>query len=577
MSSLMQGHNGPVSRISFSSVSNTAVTCGDDGTLRVWTTVAGVPLEQLAAHTTAATSAVFATGKQRDDASEQAVSVGADGNVKHWLVQTRSTVEGESLKGVPVTAMAFTQRGAKDPPALLCGSRDGRVFTVPLAESGKTLDMDRASEFWRTETNHPVEESKSDQPISEYMPLTSANCIGICEDRGAYDSVRAIAISVDGEYTAIAIDDTVRVHCTSTGFDFKLQGESEKNTIGPGDAVKCLQGTFQGQTGKVIRLGRQDASRAVVKWDSGSRSVVSLTFLRPVTAGPQGRPVCALAFHPKKPVLACAGWTGDIVLYNVRKKKSISRIQGKSGQELSAIAFGLRGDLLATVGYRGVVNIYSSRDGTNWSSVAQVSAHKNWALTCALSHSTPMVVSAGLDGVVAVTTASTSDSAAYSPGDEWSVSQRFRGHKGAVNAVAVMTSSNAALQDCIVSCGQDRSVRVWSLLEGAVAIFFCDSPVRSLVLPTTTADTPRIYCGDELGNLKMLQLNITEQESMSSADLKSIELLTTGGVAPAASKARGSDRSDFLKETKNNANNLTYASNRLLVTLVSVNALGFSM
>merc|ERR1712032_873773 len=117
----------------------------------------------------------------------------------------------------------------------------------------------------------------------------------------------------------------------------------------------------------------------------------------------------------------------------------------------------------------------------------------------------------------------------------------------------------------------------WSLLEGAVAIFFCDSPVRSLVLPTTTADTPRIYCGDELGNLKMLQLNVTEQDAMSSADLKSIELLTTGGVAPAASKERGSNRSRLDNESKNSERKLNYASDRLLVTLWSVNALRFSV
>ena len=521
---------------------------------------------------------MFAAGKPRDDASEHAVSVGADGNVKHWLVQTRSTVEGESLKGVPVTAMAFTQRGAKDPPALLCGSRDGRVFTVPLTERGNTLDMDRSSEFWRTETNHPLEESKSDQPVSESVPVANTSPIGICEDRGAYDSVRAIAISSDGEYTAMAIDEVVTVHCTSTGFDFKLQGNSEKRTLGPRDIVRSVQGEHKGQTGKVIRIGRQDASRVKVDWDPAEKrrrvqDFVPVASVQLVTAGPAGQPVCALAFHPQKPVLACAGWTGNIVLYNVKRKRKISQIAGeKTGQELSAIAFGLSGDLLAAVGYQGVVNIYRTRDVTRPTLVAQVVAHTNWTLTCALSHTTPMIVSAGLDGVVAVSTSSTSAS------DEWSVCQRFRGHKGAVHSVAVMASEDTALNDCIVSCGQDRSVRVWSLLEGMVAIFFCDSPVRSLVLPTVTADQlPRIYCGDELGNLKMLQLNVTEQDVVSSADLKNIELLTTGGVAPAAGNGRGSGRASLQKETKNNADNLTYASDRLLVTLVSINALGFSI
>ena len=537
--------------------------------------MAGVPLEQLAAHNTAATSAVFAAGKPRDDASEHAVSVGADGNVKHWLVQTRSTVEGESLKGVPVTAMAFTQRGAKDPPALLCGSRDGRVFTVPLTESGNTLDMERSSEFWRTETNHPLEESKSDQPVSQSVSLAKQSSIGICEDRGAYDSVRAIAISSDGEYTAMAIDEVVRVHCTSTGFDFKLQGNLEKKTIGPGDLVRSIAGEYKGRTGTVIRIGRQNASRVKVEWTQTKerKQFVPVASVQLVTPGPAGQPVCALAFHPQKPVLACAGWKGEIVLYNVKRKKKITQIVAETaGRELSAIAFGLSGDLLATVGYRGVVNIYRTRDGTRLTSVAQVLAHTNWALTCALSHTTPMVVSAGLDGVVAVTTSSTSDS------DEWSVCQRFRGHRGAVHSVAVMASEDTRLNDCIVSCGQDRSVRVWSLLEGMLAIFFCDSPVRSLVLPTATADQlPRIYCGDELGNLKMLQLNVAEQDTVSSADLKNIELLTTGGVAPVEGTGRGSGRLSLQKETKSNAHNLTYASDRLLVTLVSINALGFSV
>ncbi len=639
----LRGHKGPLSSVSFSKQTNTVVTCGDDGTLRVWTTVAGVPIEQLKAHSTEATSAKFAFEKTRDN-YEQTVSVGVDGNIKHWIVNTEATAERDNLRGVPVTALAFVP-GNRSPPKLLCGSRDGRLVSVPFSENAKVLERERSSVFWSLETLHP--DGTNNQTTE---PLTS---IGISEDRGVFESVRSVSVSTDGEWIAIAVDETIRVFCNSTGYNYQIRipklesgcrvevnykgkGKWFKGTItgvnttfgkcsydikyddggkersvrksnirpiegehnfkvedsvtirksyhSTDDGCSVDTAKYSGKYGKIIRFGKRNRDNAKCIINKTCEEVwLPVAALQKVTGGPSGQPICALAFHPKRPLLAWVGWDGYLNLYDVEKKVSLYQkrqtsetLKAGAKDELSGLAFGLDGKLLVAAGFSG--NLYIYRLDANRSSnksicecVSSLQAHDQWVLCCAASDVKPMIVSGGLSGIISISTA---DSDTHSP--TWSVSQRFRGHKGHIYAIAVVTSSSCVTGDLVVSCGQDHSCRVWSPVDGPIAIFFASSPLTSLLIEPTVSNEssdqqglPRIFCGDELGNISMLQLQMKANESVA----------TTGLDFVLADETTAIQETKHASATKclDDISELTYASDRLLVTLVQVGALGFAL
>jgi RNA polymerase sigma factor (sigma-70 family) len=200
-----------------------------------------------------------------------------------------------------------------------------------------------------------------------------------------------------------------------------------------------------------------------------------------------GGPVCSLAFAPKDPILASAGYDRLVRLWDATTGREIRRFAGHA-QFVSAIAFSPDGRTLASSSVDNTVRVWEVASGRE---LHRLRANQGWMVSIAFSPDGKLLASGGgktvrvwevatgrptlrlqghQDMVLSVAFAPDGKTLASGGQDQairlWDTAagkelRQFRGHQGLVSSVAF--SPNGAV---LASAGADRSIRLWEAATG---------------------------------------------------------------------------------------------------------------
>jgi WD40 repeat protein len=203
------GHTSSVISVCVSPDGKRVVSCGEDGTVRLWDLETGAELQRFEGHTLRVLSVAFLPDGRR------LVSGSADGSVRVWDAETGSQLQ--ELTG-----------------------HQGRVFDVAAMPDGKRVisaSLDKTVRVWDAESGEPLDVIELEQPVHSVAALPDGrhalcgaeagvlqlwdldNASLVRRFEGHTDFIRGIAISPDGRLalSAGAKDGTVRLWDLMTG------------------------------------------------------------------------------------------------------------------------------------------------------------------------------------------------------------------------------------------------------------------------------------------------------------------------------------------------------------------------
>ncbi|HUU98493.1 MAG TPA: protein kinase, partial [Phycisphaerae bacterium] len=294
--------------------------------------------------------------------------------------------------------------------------------------------------------------------------------------------------------------------------------------------------TYRGHEGWVQCVAFSPDGRRIVSgsWDGTLRVWEADTpkEVHAIRAG-QGHVIC-VAFSLDGRLIASAGDDGAVEIWDAHTGKPISPPLGGFGNVVGAVAFSSDGRLIASAGDDGAVKIWDAHTGKEIP--PPLREHGAHPQRVAFSPDNRLVVSGGSDGTLKVWDLNTRQEVlprlpghdkriraiAFSPdkikrllvsgSDDgqlklWDldagrqIPPLLSGHKGAVRGVAFSPDGTR-----IVSCGEDRLLRVWDVISGAEVATFRghDHVVTSVAF---SPDGSEIVTGSDDRTLKIWDPN----------------------------------------------------------------------
>jgi WD40 repeat protein/mono/diheme cytochrome c family protein len=269
------GHAGSVRGLAFAPDGKTAVSCGEDKTLRVWDMATGKEKRRFEGHTDEVTSATFTPD------GKQVVSCGRDRTVRLWEAATGKEVRRFTGHTDAVRAVAVSPDGKQ---ILSCGAdKTLRLWDLATGKEVITLPGHTAtvtSVAFSPDGNQALSGSADRTVRLWHMEKKQA----VARWEGHTGEVYAVAFSPDGKLAVSGGNDkTVRLWDVSTGKEKRLLlGHANavvRVSFSP-DGRRVLSGSSRYQTAdRVIRIWDLESGKEAAGLDSdGLERVETVAF-----------------------------------------------------------------------------------------------------------------------------------------------------------------------------------------------------------------------------------------------------------------------------------------------------------
>jgi len=496
------GHTGQVTALAYHPAEPYLLSASADGTLHWWQLPVAAP-KALAGHT-AAVRAVAATAD-----GQRIFTGGADGTVRAFNAETGEAAGQLAGQPGPVTSLAL---GAGDtlaasggeqgvvalwkigepdtPPAQLAGHR-GAVHAVAFHPGGQRIASageDGTVRLWRLPSEPEVlagdamtvnaaarsadgkqialAGTRENRPVIEVRSVADGKVIARL--LGHQGAIHAVAFSPDGTRLASAsADKTARVWNLADPKFPELHRVAQQES--PFTAVALTVDAGQLLTGTV--------AGPIIQWDLAAGAALR------TLSGHSGEVTGLVA---RGGTLFSSGTDSTVRLWNLENGQNVRSIN--HGAAVRCLAVTSDGVTIASGGEDKLIKLWNAVDGAEDGSLA---GHAEAAQTLAFRKNAAWLVSSGADGfrvwdaaaalqrefvpavedgfVSAGFPADEADQLAVVTADargrlrrhEPQLVRMFLGHEGAVRSVAFLPDGKG-----LVSGGIDKTVRLWSLVEG---------------------------------------------------------------------------------------------------------------
>ena len=267
----LYGHTNQIECVAFSPDGSRIVTSSRDGTARVWSARAGLPLLELKGHTGAVTGAAFSPN------GLQIVTGNTDGTARIWDARTGTTIHVLTGHKLQVLGVAISPDGTRIVTA--SGDHTAKVWDVKTGKrlfdlTGHTLDVNSAS-FSRDGTR--IVTAAVDNTAKIWDAATGGHRFNLI---GHTDIVNAASFSPDGTRIVTAANDNrAKLWDAETGaclFDLKGHTWAVTSAVFSPDGRRIVTGSYD-TTAKVW-----DAHSGVALHDlKGHTSVVKCVAFSP--------------------------------------------------------------------------------------------------------------------------------------------------------------------------------------------------------------------------------------------------------------------------------------------------------
>jgi WD40 repeat protein len=361
------------------------------------------------------------------------------------------------------------------PPVAVLEGHEQRVLSVAASADGKTIisgSGDQTARLW---------------DLPESLPKMGEKPLVIKKERailrGHQSEVEAVAASPDGTLFATAAWDNQVFTWDRDGRRAELTGTFRAPGLclafsKDGKYLAAGAGNFNGggQPGEVRVWDvtekkelayRMDYPEAVfgVAFTPDAKSVASVgddramhlwefpdpkaeRVLRPEGLVYDAQPLSAVAVSPDEHLLAFAGESKGIYVWNRTESKLVSELTGH-GDVVTGLAFSPDGRTLASASHDRTVKLW---DTNTWKERKVLAAHTGWVFGLAFSPDGRTLATGSYDKTVKLWDVQTGE-----PKATW------KDHSAGVRTVAF--SADGKL---LASAGSDRIIRVWDVAEGKV-------------------------------------------------------------------------------------------------------------
>jgi WD40 repeat protein len=445
-------HRGPVRRIDLQG--DRVMTASSDGTAGIWQLSTGVQLQTLAHGGRVQAALLSPDGRT-------AVTVGADDSVVLWDAQsgrrTRELLPGAGdiarLFGTPV---AFSPDGS----VLAVGSDQGRLRMWRVASGRILADVQahsaRINAVQFSPDGQTVLTASADGRAAIWR-LDGGQLVVLAHRGAIYDA----SFSPDGGRALTASADR-----TAVVWDAHL-GTALVTLAG--HAASVGNAMFS-PDGRVIVTVSDDATAQLWDAQSGRRLARRLGHQAPVNA---------VDFDPAGDRIATAAMDGVTIVWTTEPEERL-RPLGSVGQAVASAEFSPRDDRVVTASIDGHVAVWDGRTGAR---LALVEAHQGAANIARFSPDATAIASGGDDGVMRIWYAETGAPLA-----------EMKGHAGTILHLAWAPDGRTLL-----SVGGDGTVRTWTASGRALRVLDAGSGVSSAEFTpagdriVTVSDDTRIW------------------------------------------------------------------------------------
>ena len=415
----LAGHAGDVLGVGYSPDGRLLVSCGADGTVRVWDAQTGQQLRQMS-HTQSGPvfSAVFGPD------SRQVLTASADNTARLWDAQTGRELGDFEGHQSGLYSAAFRSDGQQ----VVTASDDGtaRIWDVQTRRELRTLSGHvgavRAAEF---SPDGQMVATAGEDGTARLWDVQSGR--ELREVRGQSARIGAVAFSPDGQTLATGGGDwTARIWDVGTGQEVRqFTGHSEQVTS-----------VAFSQDGQQLLTAADDGTALVWEADNG-RQLVEL----------RGRPgsVYRARFAPDGQRIATADADGSVRVYAL-SNEDVRQLIGHT-DSVFGVAFAPDDRIVATAGGDSTVRLWDPRTGQ---ALRTLTGHTGAVYAPSFSPDGTRLVSASDDSTVRVWDVETGNQLL-----------QLNGHTGIVARAAFSPDGQR-----IVSAGRDGTARVWDAQTG---------------------------------------------------------------------------------------------------------------
>ena len=488
----LTGHDGPVNGVAVSADGRTAVSGGDDGTVRVWDLAGAAAPRVLTGHTG------YVNGVAISADGRTAVSGGRDGTVRVW--DLAGTATPRELTGHPseVTAVAVSADGRT---ALSAGGDDGTVrvwdlagTAAPRVLTGHTgyVNGVAVSADGRTAVSGGRDGRDDTVRVWDLAGAAAPRVL-----TGHTDWVWGVAVSADGRTAVsgggyngmVGVWDLAgaaapRVLTGHTGTVYGVAVSADGRT-----ALTAAPRVLTGHTGNVSGVAVSADGRTAVSGGAGEDGTVRVWDLAGAAAprvltGHTGT-VYAVAVSADGRAAVSGGDDGTVRVWDLAGAAAPRVLTGHTGY-VNGVAVSADGQTAVSGGEDGTVRVW---DLAGAAAPRVLIGRAGPVNGVAVSADGRTAVSGGRDGRVRVRDLA----GAAAP-------QTLTGHDGPVSGVAVSADGRTA-----VSGGRDGTVRVWDL-AGAAAPRVLIGHAGGVYAVAVSADGRTAVSGGGVGTVRVWDL-----------------------------------------------------------------------
>ncbi|NDJ85618.1 MAG: protein kinase [Chloroflexi bacterium] len=362
----LAGHTGPINDVAFGKGGQLILSGGDDQAVMVWDAHSGEPIRRLIGHQGPVWRVGFLKADQRT-----AVSLSADGSVRHWDVVAGAQLRQMTAHGSEVTDVAFSP----DSNTALSSSWDRTVIHWNLA-TGEVIDRFTGHTDWVLSVAFsPDGQYALSGSLDRTMILWEVATGEIRHQFADSREVLSVAFSPDGTLGLSASGDgTIRL------WDLERGIEVRRFT---GHDAQVASIAFS-PDGSLVASGSYDGT--VRLWLTSTGSLIHV--LRGHTDQ-----IHAVAFGPHGDTLLSGSLDGSLSLWDVESGRLIQQFLGHTGP-VTGVAYSPTGLTALSASRDGTIRLWDIQNGNE---TARFDGHTDWVTAVAFSHDGRTALSASRD------------------------------------------------------------------------------------------------------------------------------------------------------------------------------------